>query len=221
MRYCDKCKAYIGGSAQCCPLCQASLSGAADSAGEVFPRIPTNRRRYTMVIRSMAFASAVVVVVSVALNILLTPSVFWSAFVTAGVGCMWVSLASAIRRRHNIPKSILWQVVILSLTGVLWDLLTGWRGWSINYAVPAICVFAMASVSGFAVFTHLAIEEYMIYLILDGLLGLVPLLFLLLGWLRVLYPAVICIAVSVLSFSALCAFAWDPLRTEIRKRLHL
>jgi hypothetical protein len=146
---------------------------------------------------------------------------WWWLFVAAAVGCMWISLSSAIRRRHNIPKNILWQVVILSLIAVAWDFLTHWRGWSIEYAIPAVCVFAMAAVSGCALFMKQRLEEFMIYLILDGLLGLAPLIFLLLGWLRVIYPSVICVSVSILSLAALFSFAPDELKTELKKRLHL
>ncbi len=79
----------------------------------------------------------------------------------------------------------------------------------------------MAAVSGCALFMKQRLEEFMIYLILDGLLGLAPLIFLLLGWLRVIYPSVICVSVSILSLAALFSFAPDELKTELKKRLHL
>ncbi|MEM1484547.1 DUF6320 domain-containing protein [Oscillospiraceae bacterium PP1C4] len=221
MLFCDKCKVSIGGNRHSCPLCQSALLGSPEDKDEIFPVIPSNRQRYQLLIRTMIFASVAIVVISVTLNILLQGQRLWSLFVVAAVACMWVSLFSAIHRRHNIPKNIIWQVVILSLIAVAWDFLTHWRGWSIHYVIPAICVSAMAAVSGCALFMKLRIEEYMIYLILDGLLGLVPLVFLLMGWLQITYPSVICVAVSLLSLSALFSFAGDALKCEIKKRLHL
>lgn len=221
MQYCDKCKVYIDGDRKQCPLCQVIFTDHGDPAAEVFPLIPSNRHRFHLLVRSMAFASSAVVVLSVVLNVLLTPHLLWSVFIAAAAACMWISLASAIRRRHNIPKNILWQVILLSAIAVGWDFFTRWHGWSISYVIPAICVFAMAAGAGCAVFMKLRMDEYMIYLILDALLGIIPLLFLLLGWLEVIYPSVICVAVSVLSFCALFSFAGDEFRWELRKRLHL
>ena len=94
---------------------------------------------------------------------------------------MWVCLYSVIRRRNNIPKNIIWLVFWLSLIAVLWDLFTGRRGWSIDYVIPAICVLAMIAMAAIAIVLRLRIEEYMIYVLLDGLFGIVPLLFLTLG----------------------------------------
>lgn len=221
MQYCDKCKVSVEGLRNECPLCQGALSGEGKEEDEAFPLIPSNRRRYHLLVRTMVFASIAVVVISGAVNLLFPVGRWWWLFVAAAVGCMWISLSSAIRRRHNIPKNILWQVVILSLIAVAWDFLTHWRGWSIEYAIPAVCVFAMAAVSGCALFMKQRLEEFMIYLILDGLLGLAPLIFLLLGWLRVIYPSVICVSVSILSLAALFSFAPDELKTELKKRLHL
>lgn len=221
MLYCKKCNVSIDGARLQCPLCQDILSGTPEQDGEIFPKLPTNREKYQFIMRTMIFASITIVVISVALNFLFPANGWWSVFVTAAIGCMWVSLSSAIRRRHNIPKNILWQVVILSALAVGWDIFTGWYGWSVDYAIPAVCVFAMVAVCGFAVFMKLRIEEFLIYLILDGLLGFVPLIFLLIGQLRVLYPSVICVAVSLISFAALCSFAWDELTSEVKKRLHL
>ena len=56
---------------------------------------------------------------------------------------------------------------------------------------------------------------------IDALFGIVPLLFLLLGWLRVFYPSVICVAVSLLSLCALLLFEGERMRMEVKKRLHL
>lgn len=221
MQYCDKCKAYIDGERRECPLCQGSLTGSGDNSGEIFPLIPSGSRRFHLLKRSLIFASGAVVVLSAAVNFLVTPKLFWWVLVAAAVVCMWVSLSSAIRRRHNIPKNIIWQVVIVSALAVGWDYFTHWRGWSLDYVVPAICVLAMAAVSGFAVYMRLHFEEFMIYLILDGLLGILPLFALLTGNLGVIYPSVICIAISLLSFCALFSFAGDALKTEIKKRLHL
>jgi len=72
-----------------------------------------------------------------------------------------------------------------------------------------------------AVFLHLHASDCLLYLILNILLGLVPLVLLLCGMLRVLYPAVLCAAVSVVFLTILILFEGSALKDELRRRLHL
>jgi len=37
----------------------------------------------------------------------------------------------------------MWQVIIVSGLVVFWDWKIGWRGWSLDYAVPILCVAAL------------------------------------------------------------------------------
>ena len=53
------------------------------------------------------------------------------------------------------------------------------------------------------------------------LLGLIPLVLLLCGLLRTVYPAVICAAVSVIFLAVLILFEGPALKGELLRRLHL
>ena len=139
----------------------------------------------------------------------------------AGLLCLWGSLWVVFRKRRNIPKTILYQVLVLSLGAVLWDLLTHWRGWSLSYAIPALCTSAMLSMAIVAKVLRLRVEDYLIYLILDGLFALVPLIFYLCGLSGSLLATIICLAVSIISISFLLLFEGGNLLSELRRRLHL
>lgn len=220
MQYCEKCKVHTGGNRENCPLCQGVLRG--EPTEEIFPDIPTAFSQYHFAIRTMIFVSIAAVVLSVAVNFMFPyGGKWWSVFVVVAVACMWLSLSSAIVRRHNIPKNIMWQVCIVSALAVFWDWFTHWHGWSIDYIIPLVCVLAMIAITVISKVMKIPMEEYMIYLILDGLFGIIPLLFLFLGWVNIVYPSVICVAVSILSFAALFSFRGENLQSEVKKRLHL
>ena len=146
-------------------------------------------------------------VVSVAVNLLLPQSGLWSLFVLAGIGCLWISLAIAIRKRHNIPKNMLYQVVVISGLSALWDWLTGWRGWSIDYVIPIVCVCAMAALGILSRVMKWQISDLLVYFCLDGVFGIVPIIFYITGCLHVPYPSIVCVAVSVISLAAILLFA--------------
>ncbi|WP_308753656.1 DUF6320 domain-containing protein [uncultured Anaerotruncus sp.] len=219
MRYCEKCRVSVRDSREDCPLCQGPLSGEPEPC--VFPELPDERPPYHLLIRGMVFLSIAAVVVCFAVNTLVPSSSWWALFVAAGIACMWVCLWSVIRQRNNIPKNILWLVFWLSLLAVLWDVFTGWHRWSLNYVVPSLCVFAMAGMAVIARVLHLRVEDFFIYLIIDGLFGVVPILFLLFRWVTVVYPSVVCVACSLLSLAAILSFEGERMRAEWKKRMHL
>lgn len=222
MKYCDKCKLSVTGSTDRCPLCQGLLTPVDDSRGEdVFPFIPTLYRQYSLFFRLLIFGSIAAAVITLTINFLLPQSGIWSLFVVAGLLCLWGSLWVVFRKRRNIPKTILYQVLVLSLGAVLWDLLTHWKGWSLSYAIPALCTSAMLSMAIVAKVLRLRVEDYLIYLILDGLFALVPLIFYLCGLSGSLLATIICLAVSIISISFLLLFEGGNLLSELRRRLHL
>ncbi len=220
MRYCEHCKVHIRGDRKYCPLCQNTLSGTGSEEEEIFPDIPPVYQ-YNLLIRVMLFISISIVVVSLAVNTMFPVPVNWPMFILSGILCIWISLAMVIRKRHNIPKSIIWQVAVISVLAVIWDWRTGWRGWSLDYVIPIVCVVAMIVMYIMAKIMRLGVRDFIIYIVLDGIFGIIPVLFLLFNMLQVKYPSVISISVSTLSLAAVVLFEGENIKEELNKRMHL
>lgn len=221
MQYCPHCKLSVCGQHSFCPLCQGVLMGNRNPEDEIFPHVKNDTPQYHFLIRILIFASVVSVIICISVNIIFPGNSNWSLFVTFAIICMWICLYSVLRRRRNISKNIIWMVFWLSLLAILWDFFTGWRGWAFDYVIPCICVFAMISMAVIARALELMIDDYLIYIILDALFGIIPLLFLLFGWVRITYPSVLCVAISTLSLVALLLFRDHNFIDELKKRLHL
>lgn len=221
MQLCEYCKVNIKGEHSICPLCGGILKGNSVEGEDVFPPIPTIYQEFNLFIRIMILVSIVAVVASVAVNVIFTRDSRWSLLVAAGVACMWVSLFIIIRKKNNIPKTIVWQVCLISILSFLWDRSMGWYGWSLDYVIPSICVVAMIVMAIGAKLLKTGVRDLIIYLFVDAVFGFIPIIFILFGWLRVLYPSVICVAVSAISLSALILFEGDNMKTELNKRMHI
>lgn len=221
MQNCIHCKIEIKGEHTVCPLCASILEDKGDSREEVFPHIPTIYQEFNIFIRILILVSIVGVVASFAINMIFTEESRWSVLVAAGVLCMWISLFFIIRNKNNIAKTILWQVGIISILSVIWDRSMGWFGWSIDYVIPTVCVLAMIVMAVGAKILKIGVRDLTIYLMIDAIFGFVPALFILFGWVNVLFPSVICVAVSVISLSAMILFEGDNMKTELNKRMHI
>lgn len=220
MKYCNNCNVSVVGKRKVCPLCQDRLVGDKPQE-EVFPKISFVYREHTMFFKTMLLVSIIMATVSVAVNVLLPDSGAWSLFILGGLGSVWASLITLINQRKNIPKNIVYQIITISVIALIWDLLTSWRGWSINYVIPLVCIFAMISMAVISKIRKLHVEDYILYIIIDGLFGIVPIIFMIFGFLDVLYPSIICIATSVISLATIIIFEDKRLIAEIKRRLHV
>lgn len=220
MLTCKKCGVTLSGAPERCPLCQGDLSGSPDGE-EQFPVIPAPAHPHRTLIRFIALGTVAVAAGCVSVNLSFPHRGWWSFFVVAGVASFWLNFAIVIRKLGNIPKTILWQVSLVSALALAWDFATGFRGWSIDYVLPVICSCAMVAMAVIARIMRLRIEDYIIYLVLDSILGIIPLTLILLGSLRTVLPSAICVAVSVVSLTALLLFEGPALRHEILRRLHV
>lgn len=221
MKRCEKCGVEVTGNRLRCPLCQGTLLQTTGETREIFPVVPTLYRQYHLLFRLLIFASVAVGVVAVAVNLLLPESGAWSVFVAGGIICVWLSLALAVRKRKNIPKGMLYQVAQLSIICMIWDFATGWNGWSIDYVLPILCVAAMAALAVLSRVFNWETENQMIYFCIDAIFGIVPSILFFAGCLRVPYPSVISMAVSLLSLAAVAVFRGDSIWAELKRRLHI
>jgi len=223
MKTCEKCAVSVSGDFEKCPLCQNTLTGENQNKNEyeTFPFVPFAIHKHSSLFRLLQLCSAAVVIVSFTVNWMLPQSGFWSLFVIAGVACMWLSLSIAIRKRHNILKNLTYQVTIVSILSVLWDVFTGWRGWSVDFVIPIVFVSAMSVTAVLAHILKLHTGAYIIYSFLLVLYGIIPAVFVLSGLSIIIYPSLICVACSLFSFAALMIFEGRNMIEELKRRLHL
>lgn len=168
----------------------------------------------------VTFCSIAAVVIAIITNIIFTPKLYWSAFVAGGALSMWTALAIGFFKRYNLLKNGIWQLIILSSACILWDRFTGWHGWSLDYALPAICLTILISLQIIVWVQKIPVQEYMIYYILAGLFGLLPCLFTALGLVQVIYPSMICSGLSFLFLIGMLIFKGGDMMVELRKKLH-
>ncbi|MEA4893112.1 MAG: DUF6320 domain-containing protein [Peptococcaceae bacterium] len=208
-----------------------SVTNAADPAagdresaggdGRSYPYLPYAVPPHLKLIRLLQLGTIAAAAICVVINYALPSRGWWSLFVIAGTASFWLTFAIAMYKRHNIPKNLVWQTALISLLALGWDIFTGFRGWSVDYVIPVLCIGTMACLAVWARIKKLRTEDYLIYLILDSIFGILPALLLLLGIPHVNFPSTICIAVSIVSLSSLWLLEGNALWAEICRRLHI
>lgn len=150
------------------------------------------------------------------------PSPFpWPHLVVLGVINLWMYAVIIIRKRRNIAKFFVYHTVLLSLFALAWDASFGWLGWSINYAVPIIMASAMLAMSICGLFVRLDKGDTVLYLALAGILGMLPLLFLLTHWVTVRLPSFLCGVTALMLLLSVLIFRFPLVRAELARRFHI
>jgi len=220
MRYCEKCGVQVMGTLRSCPLCQGPLSGDPEPEGDVYPNIPLSRRLNALPRLLLLTAAAAAAACGAVL--LCAPQYSWLALsILAGLGSGCLTVGIAVKKRKKPFNAVFWQICVLSLLAAAWDYGTGFKGWSLDFVLPILYACTMLAMAVAARLLRLQAQDYLVYLMMDILLGLLPLIFLLCGMLRAAYPAAVCIAVSLVLLAALVLFEGPALKDELRRRLHL
>ncbi|MGI6730771.1 MAG: DUF6320 domain-containing protein [Anaerovoracaceae bacterium] len=220
MQYCNHCRVSIRGNKDRCPLCKNVIAPGVKNSAEIYPKIPLEYERY-LVIRILIFITIVTIVVSFAVYRLIPSNINWPIFVLLGLLSMWLSIAFVLRKRHNLTKNMMWLVLLASALSVLWDWRIGWKGWSLEYVIPTVCVAVIVAMYITAKVMKLSDRDYTVYFLLGGLFGIIPVIFIIFEWVNVLYPSIICVSVSIIFLSALVIFQGDSIKSELKKKMHI
>jgi hypothetical protein len=222
MLRCEHCKVSLPGTQSYCPLCQSKPVGNQDGSGDRFPRLTESPRRVSRALVTwLAFGSVCAAVICVSVNITVSSGGWWSMFVLAGFASLWIDLAFVLKKQKNPPKSIIWQVTIVSLMAFLWDMFTTYKGWSLEYVLPILSASAMLALTVVARAKRLDIQDYILYGMISCVFGVVSFVLILTGAVRFVIPSVVNFCVSLVFLAFLLFFEGKALLAEVQRRLHL
>ena len=174
------------------------------------------------VLQIFTFCCIAAIVISMMTDIIISPGVHWSVFVAAGCATMWLTMAVGYVKRFNLLKNAAWQLLIMSGICVLWDLGTGWRGWSVNIGIPDICLLIQVVMLIISRIRSLSPRECMIYYVMAAVYSMIlPLILLVTGVIHYRTPSVICIGCSFLLLIGLILFKRKEFKEEMHKKFHV
>lgn len=172
-------------------------------------------------LKIFTFTCTAAAVICWMIDYLLTPGMWWAIYVTAAIFCTWLLVMVGYRKRKNPLKNGMWQLIIVSAGSVLWDVFTGWIGWSVDFVIPLASLVTLFSMTAFSVISRVETAEYLFYLAQAGAFGLIPFILLAAGIVYIPYPSVICSGVSFLFLLALVLFKGRDFVREIKKKFRV
>lgn len=220
MKKCYKCNVSVNSSKPICPLCGGHIEG--DSMNEsVFPIIPNMYIKHKLIVRLLLFLSVFGCILCTIINYFISKKIGWSLFVIAGIISFWITFIIGIKRNNNFMKLLFAEVMLVLIASIVWDYFTGWHFWSVTYVLPFLCMAYIATLFILRLFLKNIFKDYIIYIYINSLIGLVPLYFVLRDKLTVEWPSILCIVFSIVTILALAIFNHRQMKNELERRLHI
>lgn len=222
MSYCPHCKVSVKGDWTNCPLCQHALDVAEGESAEpsAFLKTPLQFNREKAV-RAFFRLSLVIVLLYFIAQYFWTFEFFGLEYVVLGLMITWTNIVFLVRKRRNIAKAINYMLFFISLVSVYIDYLNGWVGWSITFVVPILSISALIAMSISIRVVNLKVGDYVLYLQLAAIVGIVPLLFLIMNWVGHPLPSIISVVFSFIMFVSVLIRYRRRVIKELQKRMHI
>lgn len=221
MSFCPNCNINVKGNWTECPVCQTSLEikENQENVKSSFAKISLQYNRQKA-IQSFLRYSLIIVFLYFIVNYFRPFKFFGLEYVIVGLLITWTNVVILVRKRRNIAKAITYIQFFVSLVAVYVDYMNGWSGWSITFVIPILSISALIAMNIALQVVKLRVEDYVLYLELAAIVGLVPLLFLIMNWVGHRLPSIISVVFSAIMFIGVLLKYRQMLIRELQKRMH-
>lgn len=219
MKKCYKCNVLANSSVPKCPLCNSNIED--DGIDEsVFPIIPI-RIKHRLIFQLLLFLSVLGCVICTIINYLVNKEIGWAWFVIAGIISFWVTFIIGVKKRNHLMRLLFSEIMLILVASILWDYFTGWHFWSVTYVLPFLSIAYITTLFFLRIFLKNIFKDYIIYIYINSLVGLIPLYFIFRNLLSIKWPSIVCVIFSICSIFALAIFNHRQMVNELERRLHI
>ncbi|MCR5213565.1 MAG: hypothetical protein K6E10_04055 [Eubacterium sp.] len=231
-KHCVRCNIDIVDDAVKCPLCDGVLADMEDDSDETpgvdqmsksitYPDVSVSVRMIQFVIRAAIFAAIVAEVVVLVVNYFTFNGVYWSLIV--GIGLLYgvITLLYSVRKRKSMQRIILVQLLLSILLVVALDVILGYKGWSVGYAIPIALMAVDVSV---VVFMIVGINDWQTYIMTEitaFVLSVILIVLHLTNLVDTSFFALIAFLVTGFILLGTILFGQNMISNEIKRRFHI
>jgi hypothetical protein len=216
---CEKCNIELDIISNKCPLCKSVVCEDKNPEGSypILKPIVSNKLYKKLLFLIACFISVAVVI----LNVALTPGIRWSFFVILQLIISYWIFSKILSGRVKVIKLFLILNILVCALSIFWDSYTGFKGWSTNYVIPALCISYGVFMIILRFVSYYAFQENSSYIYLNICLEFLPLLLVYLGYAKL--NILICWAglFGIINLLLLLIFDGSSFKDDIVKKLHI
>lgn len=144
----------------------------------------------------------------------------WSVIAIASIVYAVMTVQYSIMRHANLGYKILIQTIGAQILLVIIDIMTGYKGWSIDYAIPTTILFADIAIVFLIVVNRLNWQSYFMYQIAVTVFSFIPMVLWAVGLIDRPLMAIITVIISVLVLTVTILLGDRRVKNELIRRFH-
>ena len=173
------------------------------------------------IIKILITSSVVLALLLLLINKLMSPQIPWAALVNAGILYSWITIIYSIKRNVNIAGHVLIQAIAISALTFYIDYKLGFKGWSIDMAIPIIIMIANITMLILTIISYKKYIKYAIYQLIIVLFSMLPVLFITKDIVQNKTLSIISSCVCIINFIFCMAVCTKDIKEAIIRKFHM
>lgn len=220
MSKCKKCNVEILDVTDRCPLCNSVLEQTVELEN-MYPNVAIKTKKLMFISRVYLFCAILLEAVLVGVNANGEFQTWWSFIVGLGLLYGYMLIRFAILGKSGYKSKVIVLALITVLLTVALDFVVGYRGWSVNYALPIVILVVDVIIIILMIYNRRNWQSYILWQILMILCSVISLVFSVAGIASQPILGEIAFAASVFLFLGTVIIGGERARTELKRRFHI
>ena len=145
---------------------------------------------------------------------------WWSVIAIGGIAYVAMTLRYSIMRRASLAGILVVQSLGAQVLLVLIDYMTGFHGWSFNFAIPSVLLFDLIAAVFLILVNRMNWQSYLMYQIAITIFSFIPLILWAAGLITQPLMAVITVVLSVAVMIVTVVLGDRSVKNELKRRFH-
>ena len=219
MAECVNCKIEVLDETELCPLCRSILR-PTEAVVNMYPDVRLKMHKCKLIANIYLFCALCAQAALVTLNILLRWKIWWSIVIGLALGYVYIVLRYAVLGKSGYRSTIFLLSLVAVLAAVAADMAIGYRGWSVEYVLPAGIAAVDLAIGGCMIFNRRSWQSYMLWQLWMALLSFIPVHLFLVQRMHSPLLAFLPLILSCALFFGTLIIGDRRARTELRRRFH-
>jgi len=186
----------------------------------IYPK-KLNSKKGEIILNIFIVVSIILAVTLVLINKITTPEIGWAGLANCGIIYIWITVIYCIRRNTNIGGHVLLQMIATSIAILYIDNRLGYRGWSINIAIPIIIMVANVTMLILTIISYKKYVEYAIYQLIIVVISLLPFVLMTIRNIGLGTLGRISIEISILNLIITLVLCYKDVKEAILMKIHM
>jgi len=222
MKRCKKCNVNVLGETHTCPLCVGVLEQdeTEEKTTSMYPEIDFDINKFNKIKKIFLFILTIVAAALGFINYITYSGVIWSLIAVFGIIYFGITVTYSIMNNANLASKILVQTIGGGILLVVIDNVIGYIGWSVNYAIPGMIMFANLAIVLLMIVNPMNWQSYFMYQIAITIFSFIPLILFWIGLINRPILAILTSGISIIILIGTIVFGDRSVKNELIRRFY-